>query len=93
MSAKDTKAKAGFLDRRSAAAYFGMSPWTFDNHVRKGVLPRGVTLAPGGKALWSVRALDDAFYRAARSRKPRREPRGIVRHRLEARRRVGADNE
>jgi predicted DNA-binding transcriptional regulator AlpA len=84
--------KLGFLDRRAAAEYCGISVWTFDEYVRAGRLPRGIALAPSNaKLLWSVRALEDALARAGRSRKPKRPPRGIVRQRLERRQRARTD--
>jgi hypothetical protein len=44
-------------------------------------------MTPGGKRFFAYRDLDAAYERAGRSRKPRREPRGIVRMRLEQRQR------
>src|SRR3974390_3222417 len=85
-SAHQDSAPRGYTDRRGVAAYFNVSTWQVDEWVRQGVLPRGVTLTPGGKRFFSYRVLDLAYERAARSRKPGREPRGIVRQRLEANR-------
>ena len=71
-------------DTRSSATYTGLSIWQFGRLVKKGVFPRPIFLTPGGKAMFRLRDLDAAIDKAARSRRPRRKPRGIVRQRMEA---------
>jgi hypothetical protein len=73
----------GFTDKKGVAEYFGVSVWQVDRWVDQGVIPRGVPMTRDGKRLWRLSDLDHAFERASRSRRPRREPRGIVRQRLE----------
>jgi hypothetical protein len=84
-------ARRGYTDKHGVAAYFGgVSLWQVDEWIRQGILPPGVTMIPGGKRFFAFRDLDAAYDRAARSRRPRREPRGIVRMRLEQRRKGAA---
>jgi hypothetical protein len=75
--------RRGYTDKHGVAAYFGVSVWQVDRWIRQGVLRPGVPMTPEGKHLFAYRDLDLAYDRAARSRKPRRTPRGIVRQRLE----------
>jgi hypothetical protein len=75
--------RRGYTDKHGVAAYFAVSVWQVDRWIRQGVLKPGVPMTPEGKHLFAYRDLDLAYDRAARSRKPRRTPRGIVRQRLE----------
>jgi len=75
--------RRGYTNKHGVAAYFGVSVWQVDRWIRQGVLRPGVPMTPEGKHLFAYRDLDLAYDRAARSRKPRRTPRGIVRQRLE----------
>jgi hypothetical protein len=77
---------AGYGDKWASSAYIGVSVWQFVGWTKVGILPRGFPLTPGGKLFWSFRALDAAMDKAARSRKPQREHRGIVKVRLLRRR-------
>jgi predicted DNA-binding transcriptional regulator AlpA len=82
----------GYADEAAAAAYIGYSRDQFRELIKRGLFPRGRPLTPDGKLLWRISDLDAAVQRAWRSRKARRSQRGIVRQRLEAkRRREGAD--
>jgi hypothetical protein len=81
---KDNDARRGYTDRNGAARYFNVSVWQIDAWERAGILRPGVTITPRGKKFFRFVDLDAAFERAARSRRPRREPRGIIRQRLEA---------
>jgi excisionase family DNA binding protein len=74
----------GYTDEKGAADYVGISRDTFRRLVKRGVFKRGFPLTPGGKHMFKFSDLDAAMAKAARSRKPKREPRGIVRQRLEA---------
>jgi predicted DNA-binding transcriptional regulator AlpA len=47
------------LSRLDAAARFAISPSLFDRMVREGIMPAPKRL--GGRKVWDVRALDDAF--------------------------------
>ena len=84
-------AHRGYGDKWASSAYIGVSVWQFVGWTKAGILPRGFPLAPGGKFFWSFRALDAAMDKAARSRKPRREHRGIVKERLLRRGMEGRD--
>jgi predicted DNA-binding transcriptional regulator AlpA len=73
----------GYLDEAGAAAYVGYSRDQFKRLVKQLIFPKPIFLTPNAKGLWSIRALDAAIDRATRSRKPRREVRGVFRERLE----------
>ncbi len=77
-------ATRGYVGEADAAHYVGYSRDQFRRLVRKGIFPRGTVLTANSKAIWSLRLLDAAIEKAARSRKPRRQPRGILRQRMEA---------
>jgi hypothetical protein len=77
----------GYLDQADAAAYCGFSKDQFKVLITQGVFPRGRPLTPDGKLIFKIADLDAAIERAWRTRKPRRTQRGIVRQRLERRRR------
>jgi hypothetical protein len=82
-SAHNHPARRGYCDKHGVAAYFNTTTWQVDEWLRQGILKPGVTMTPGGKRFFAYRELDAAYERAARSRQPRREPRGIVKQRLE----------
>lgn len=81
---KEPDAK-GYVDEAGAAAYVGYSRDQFRRLQRRGVFKPGRPLTPDGKHLFKLSDLDASIEKAWRSRKPRRQPRGIVRQRLEAR--------
>jgi hypothetical protein len=84
---KETNAEhsSGYGDKRAAASYCGLSVWRFTELANRGALPRGYPWTPGGKLIWSFAALDAAYAKARRSRKPKREPRGVIKQRAAAR--------
>lgn len=54
------------LSKYEACKYLRMSRATFDNYVRKGVIPRGLK-EPGFKELsWDRKTLDDSIIRIAK---------------------------
>ncbi len=69
----------GYVGEADAAHYVGYSRDQFRRLVKQGIFPRGIFLTANAKAIWSLRRLDEAIEKAARSRKPRRQPRGIIR--------------
>ena len=83
-ASKNPDERRGYGDRRAAAGYCGIRIWTFDDLIAKNIVPRGFTLTSNGKLFWKFSLLEEAMAKAARSRKPGRAPRGIVRQRLEA---------
>jgi hypothetical protein len=78
----------GWTDKHGAAAYTGYSEWQFLELAKAGVFEPPTYLTPGSKGMWSYRGLDASYEKAKRSRKPRRQLRGIVRQRLEAKQRL-----
>jgi predicted DNA-binding protein (UPF0251 family) len=76
-----------YVDEDGAATYVNLSRNTFREHVKNGVFKRGTRLKPGGKYIYKISDLDFAIAKAGLSRKPKPTPRGIVRHRMEAKRR------
>jgi hypothetical protein len=79
----------GYLDQAAAAAYCGFSKDQFQRLINQGIFKPGRPLTSNGKRLHKISDLDAAIERAWRSRKPRREPRGIVRQREQARQELG----
>jgi hypothetical protein len=79
----------GYLDQAAAAAYCGFSRDQFQRLINQGVFKAGRPLTSNGKRLHKISDLDAAIEKAWRSRKPRREPRGIVRQREQARQELG----
>jgi len=73
----------GYTDEAGAAAYVGYSVDQFKRLKGRGIFKRGQPLTPDGKLLHRYADLDAAIERAWRSRKPRRQARGIVRQRME----------
>lgn len=47
------------LRRPAAATYAGVSPTTFDDWIKQGIMPAGKMV--GGCVLWDIRALDAAI--------------------------------
>jgi hypothetical protein len=76
----------GYLDQTGAAHYTGFSRDQFQRLVTLGIFKPGRPLTPNGKRLHKISDLDAAIEKAWRSRKPKRQPRGIVRQREEAKR-------
>jgi hypothetical protein len=83
----DPRILRGYLDLARAAHYCGFSKDQFKVLIAQGVFPRGRPLTRDGKLIFKIADLDAAIERAWRTRKPRRTPRGIIRQRLERRRR------
>jgi hypothetical protein len=86
-STEDNGRPRGYIDQAGAAAYVGYSLDQFRDLIARGIFPRGRPLTADGKLLFRISDLDAAVEKAWRSRKPRREARGVVRQRLEAKRR------
>jgi hypothetical protein len=51
------------VDRREAASMVDLSPKSFTNAVRSGLLPNPIQM--GGRKVWSVKALEKAIDRLA----------------------------
>ena len=63
------------LNRRSAATYLGISPWTLDRLVRRAEV-RPIHLTPKGPLMFRVRDLNALIDKRASSRAPKPKLRG-----------------
>jgi hypothetical protein len=66
----------GLLDRGDVACVFRVSNETVGEYVRRGILPKGIQLVPGGPHKWKSSVIAAVIDKAARSRAPKRPPRG-----------------
>lgn len=80
-----------WVDEGDAAIYTGYSRDQFRTLVARGTFKAGVRLTPGSKFMFKISDLDEAFRRAALSRKPKRSVRGVVEQRLMRQRQEAAD--
>jgi hypothetical protein len=65
--------------RAVVARKLNISPWTLDAWVRRGVVPRPITMVVGGPQCWKPADILAAIEKAKRARRPPRPPRGRLR--------------
>jgi predicted DNA-binding transcriptional regulator AlpA len=61
----------------------GVSHWTLDQWVERGLIPRPLAMTPGSPRQWRVVDVSNHIQKRKRSRRPKQKPRGAVRKHIE----------
>ena len=81
--ARSRYADIALIDATDLCEVLGVSAWTLGEWVKRSVIPAPFSMVPGGPRQWRVADIASLQQKRKRSRRPRQEPRGAVRLRLE----------